>query len=36
MAAKIVALRPCIEALVVRSCMHPEQLSDQPKQVLLN
>ncbi|KAL7079809.1 hypothetical protein ACQ4LE_000922 [Meloidogyne hapla] len=32
MAAKIVALRPCIEALVVRSCMHPEQLSDQPKQ----
>jgi hypothetical protein len=32
-ASKIVALRPCLEALIVRTCIHPEQLGEQPEKV---
>lgn len=28
-ASKIVALRPAIEALIVRTCMHPEILAEK-------
>uniref|UniRef100_F1KSG6 RNA helicase n=1 Tax=Ascaris suum TaxID=6253 RepID=F1KSG6_ASCSU len=36
-AARIVALRPCIEAFIVRSCLHPERagsVSDQDKKLI--
>uniref|UniRef100_A0A915BGD2 ATP-dependent RNA helicase A n=5 Tax=Parascaris univalens TaxID=6257 RepID=A0A915BGD2_PARUN len=36
-AARIVALRPCIEAFIVRSCLHPESadsISDQDKKLI--
>ena len=33
LAAQIVALRPCLDALIVRTCTHPEQLAEQPEDV---
>uniref|UniRef100_A0A914H0Z7 RNA helicase n=1 Tax=Globodera rostochiensis TaxID=31243 RepID=A0A914H0Z7_GLORO len=29
-AAKILALKPCIENMIIRTCLHPEQLENQP------
>lgn len=34
-AAQIVALRPCLEGLLVKTCMHPEQLDNKSVEVCI-